>query len=301
MKRLSLVLLFATLAVALTIACTPPPPGPGAITDDLGRTVNIEQIPQRIVSLAPNITEILFALGLGDKVVGVTEHCDYPEEALDKPKVGWYFSTSLEAIIAQDPDIVFSDGHDPVCEQLEGLGVTMVVLQPEDIAGILKDIELVGQITGKEAEAEELTAEMKSRIADVTLKTASISQRPTVFYEVDAAGMALTNPWTAGQGSFIDALIALAGGENIVKVSPAWLQFSLESIVASDPDMIILGDHPWVLPEDVINRPGAWQELSAVKSEAIYPIDTDIASRFGPRIVDALEEMARIIHPELFP
>ncbi|HUU63717.1 MAG TPA: ABC transporter substrate-binding protein, partial [Dehalococcoidia bacterium] len=126
MKRLSLVLLFATFALALAIACTPPPPGPGTITDDLGRTVNIEQVPQRIVSLAPNITEILFALGLGDKVVGVTEHCDYPEEAVSKPKVGGYFSTNLEAIIAQDPDIVFSDGHDPVCEQLEGLGVTMV-------------------------------------------------------------------------------------------------------------------------------------------------------------------------------
>ena len=301
MRRLALVLLFATLALALVIACTSPPPGPGAITDDLGRTVNIEQIPQRIVSLAPNITEILFALGLGDKVVGVTEHCDYPEEAVSKPKVGGYFRTNLEAIMGQNPDIVFADGHDPVCEQLEGLGVTLVVLQPEDIAGILKDIELVGQITGKEAEAEDLTGEMKSRIADVTLITAAISERPTVFYEIDAAGMAVTKPWTAGQGSFIDALITLAGGENIVKVSPAWLQFSLENIVASDPDMIILGDHPWITPEDVMNRPGAWQELSAVKNGAIYPIDPDIASRFGPRVVDGLEEMARIIHPELFP
>lgn len=298
MKRLYFV--FLALALALAVACIPPPSGPGEITDDLGRTVEIEQVPQRIVSLAPAITEILFALGLGDRVVGVTEHCDYPEETLAKPKVGGYFTTNLEAIIALDPDIVFADGHDPVCEQLEELEVTMVVLQPADIAGIFRDIELVGQITGKEAEAEELIDGMKSRIADVTLKTAAIIQRPTVFYEIDASGMAVTNPWTAGQGSFIDALIILAGGENIVKEPSAWLTFSLEKIVAADPDIIILGDYPWVSPDDVVARPGAWQGLSAVKNGAIYPIDADLTSRFGPRIVDGLEAMARIIHPELF-
>jgi len=297
MKRLPLILL--TLVLALAIACTPPP-GPGEITDDLGRTVSIEHIPQRIVSLAPSITEILFALGLGDKVVGVTSHCDYPEAALAKPKVGGYFTTSLEAIIAQNPDIVFSDGHDPVCARLEGLGVTMVVLQPQDIAGIFRDIELVGQITGKEAEAEELIDEMKSRIGAVAARTAG-AERPTVFYEIDASGMALNNPWTAGRGSFIDALITLAGGENIVKVSDPWLQFSLEVIVAYDPDIIILGDYPWVSPQDVMARPGAWQGLTAVRNGDIYPINPDLTSRCGPRIVDGLEAMARIIHPELFP
>lgn len=298
MKRL--ILLVSTLALVLMTACAPvTPTGPGTITDDLGRTVNIEETPERIVSLAPSITEILFALDLGDKVVGVTAHCDYPAEALDKPKVGGYFMTSLEAIIAQNPDIVFSDGHDPVGAQLEGLEVTMVVLQPKDIAGIFGDIELVGEITGKEEEAEELINEMKVRIADVTLKTAAISERPTVFYEIDAAD--LNKPWTVGPGSFIDTLITLAGGENIVKVSQAYLQISLEEIVASDPEIIILGDYPFVAPEDVISRPGAWQELTAVENEVIYFINPDLTSRPGPRIVVGLEEIAKIIHPELFP
>ena len=298
MKRL--ILLVSTLALVLMTACAPvTPTGPGTITDDLGRTVNIEETPQRIVSLVPGITEILFALDLGDKVVGVTAHCNYPAEALDKPKVGGYFMTSLEAIIAQDPDIVFSDGHDPVGAQLEELEVTMVVLQPKDIAGIFQDIELVGEITGKEEEAEELINEMKVRIADVTLKTAAISERPTVFYIIDATDP--SKPWTVGPGSFIDSLIALAGGENIVKVSQAYLQISLEEVVASDPELIIgTTSHGTAFLPDFGNL-SVWKEMSAVKEGEIYLIEDDLVSRFGPRIVEGLEEMAKIIHPELFP
>lgn len=271
------------------------------ITDDLDRTVVIEEAPQRIVSLAPSITEILFALDLGNKVVGVTDACDYPEEAQSKPSVGGYFMTSLEAIVAQAPDIVLADGHDPVCSLLEGLGITMVVLQPEDFAGIFRDIEMVGEITGKDTEAETLVDGMRAHMAAICAKTASATETPTVFYEIDASGTALTAPWTAGKGSFIDTMITLAGGENIVKEEQDWLQISLEYIVDCDPDMIILGDYPWVSPEDVMARPGAWQDLKAVKNGAVYPINVDLVSRPGPRIVDGLEEMAKIIHPELFP
>jgi len=300
MKRLALILLVSTLLLASLTSCSSTtPPGPGAITDDLGRTVNIEDIPQRIVSLAPSITEILFALDLGDKVVGVTDACDYPPEAQDKPKVGGYFMTSLEAIVAKDPDIVLADGHDPVSGQLESLGITMVVLQPQDFAGIFRDIELVGEITGRQRQAEQFSEEMRVHMVTICAITASATEKPTVFYEVDASNPA--QPWTAGRGSFIDTLITLAGGENIVKEEQAWLQISLEYIVDCDPDMIILGDYPWVSPEDVMNRSGAWQELTAVQNEAIYSINVDLVSRPGPRIVDGLEEMARIIHPELFP
>ena len=272
-----------------------------ALVDDLGRPVTIDEVPQRIVSLAPSITETLFALGLGDRVVGVTEHCDYPAEAQDKPSVGGYFTTSLEAIVAQEPDVVFTDGHDPVGAQLEALGITLVVLQPQDIAGVLSDIMLVGQVTGTEREADELINELKVRIAVVAVRTAAVSERPTVFYEIDASGEAENKPWTVGPGSFIDTMITLAGGENIVAVSQAYLQISLEEIVDADPDMVILGDYPWIQPDDVAARPGAWQVLSAVEGGAVYAIDPDLTSRPGPRIVDGLEEMARIIHPELFP
>jgi len=309
MKRLALILLAlgvvlilaGVLASVIDYISTPmltPTTWPLEITDDLGRTVNIAETPERIVSLAPSITEILFALDLGDKVVGVTDRCDYPTEALDKPKVGSYFSTSLEAIIAQDPDIVFTDGHDPVGAQLEGLGVTMVVLQPQDMAGIFRDIELVGQITDKELAAEELVAEMESRIDAVAAKIAGV-ERPTVFYVIDASDP--SKPWTVGPGSFIDTLITLAGGENMVTVSKPYLQISLEEMVASDPEMIIgPASHGTSFLPDFGNLP-VWKELSAVKEGEIYLVEDDLVSRSGPRIVEGLEEMAKIIHPELFP
>ncbi len=292
----------ASCYVAVAATSTPPSspsPWPMEITDDLDRTVVIDEPPQRIVSLAPSITETLFALDLGNKVMGVTDACDYPEEAKSKPSVGGYFMTNLEAIIAQDPDLVLADGHDPVCAQLEGLGITMVVLQPQDFAGIFGSIELVGEITGKEMEAERLIDEMKTHMAAICTKTASVVEKPTVFYEID--GSDPSKPWTVGRDSFIHTLITLGGGENMVTVSQAYFQISLEEIVDADPDIIILGDHPWVSPEDVMNRLGAWQELTAVQNEAIYPINVDLVSRPGPRIIDGLEEMATIIHPELFP
>lgn len=268
------------------------------ITDDLGRTIYIAETPERIVSLAPSITEILFALDLGDKVVGVTNYCDYPAEAMDKPKVGDYFNTNLEVIVTQSPDIVFSDGHDPVGDQLEDLGVTMVVFQPQDIPGIFRNIELVGEITDREVAAEELVAEMEGRIDAVADSTEGV-ERPTVFYVIDATDPAM--PWTVGAGSFIDTLIALAGGENIVKVSQDYLQINLEEIVACAPENIIgTTSHGTSFLPDFGDLP-VWKEMNAVKEGEIYLIEADLVSRPGPRIVEGLEEMAQIIHPELFP
>jgi iron complex transport system substrate-binding protein len=298
-KKIALVLLVLTLLAALVSACAEQTTATATIVDDLGRPVNIEDIPQRIVSLAPSITEILFALDLGDRVVGVTDYCDYPQEAQDKPKVGGYFTTSLELIITQEPDIVLADGHDPVDQQLVNLGLTMVVLQPKDIFGVFRNIKLVGEITGKEKEAEELIANLEARLYTVAEKTSQTSEKPRVFYEIDASDP--TKPWTTGAGSFIYALITLAGAENIVEASGDWIQLSLEKLIAADPDIIILGDYPYVSPEDVKQRPGAWQQLSAVTKEEIYAIsDPSLTSRPGPRIIDGLEELARIIHPELF-
>ena len=308
MKRLALILIalgsaliLAGALIPVTASSTSSPSNTKQsleITDDLGRTVTIAETPQRIVSLAPSITEILFALELGDKVVGVTNRCNYPAEALDQPKVGDYFSTSLEAIVAQDPDIVFSDGHDPVGAQLEELEITMVVLQPQDIGGILGNIELVGEISSKEVEAEELVAEMEMRIGAVAAETAG-AERPIVFYVIDATNPA--TPWTVGPGSFIDALINLAGGENMVKVSKAYYQISLEEVVASDPDIIIgTTSHGTAFIPDFANLSG-WKEMGAVKNGEIYLVEDDLVSRPSPRIVEGLEEIAKIIHPELFP
>ena len=173
----------------------------------------------------------------------------------------------------------------------------MVVLQPKDINGILRDIELVGEITGKKIEAEELIAEMERRIGAVAARTTG-AQEPGVFYVIDASES--SKPWTAGSGSFVDALIGLAGGQNIAETVGQWGQFSLEALVSADPELIIVDvSHGEVFIPDFKVLPG-WKEMSAVEGERIYLIDGDLTSRPGPRIVDGLEEMARVIHPELF-
>ena len=298
MKRLVILLFILAAAVFPAVACDSAPTAPGTITDDLDRVVTIEQVPERIVSLSPGVTEILFALGLGDSVVGVTEYCDYPEEALSKPKVGGYFTTSLEAIVAQNPDVVFSDGHDPVCGQLDEMEMTMVVLQPKDIDGILRDIELAGEITARQAEAQDLVAGIEERIAAVTDKTA-LAERPTVFYVIDVTDP--SKPWTAGAGSFVDALIELAGGDNIAAAVGEWAQFSLEVLISADPDIIIVdASHGEAYVPDFTTLAG-WKEMSAVKNGAVHLVDGDLTSRPGPRIVEGLEIMADMIHPELFP
>jgi iron complex transport system substrate-binding protein len=293
------VLLVLTIAPCLLMGCNEAA-APFTVTDDLGREVSIEKTPESVVSLAPSITEILFALGLGDKVVGVTEHCDYPEAAKGKPKVGGYFTTSLESILEQDPDLILTDGYDPVIEQIKERGIPMLVLQPTDISGILSDIKLVGDVMNVEGEALRLVDSLQQRMDDVVESTANVASRPTVFYEIDASDQ--TKPWTVGPGSFADTLISLAGGQNIIKEGGAYPQINLEKLLSADPDVVILGDYPYVTPEQVKGRAGVWQELPAVKDGRVYAInDPSLTSRPGPRIIDGLEELARIIHPELFP
>ena len=313
MRSLAMILFSLVVALTLMTACTTTPvstptptPGPITITDDLNRTVTVAEIPQRIVSLSPSNTEILFALDLGDKVVGVTDFCDYPEELLAKIDAGeiqrvgapWP-SFSLETIVSLDPDLAFAIGETvpDYVNDLEGLGIPVVILQPHDIDDILHDIELVGEITGKETEADELIDEMEAHMVSTCTITASTNTTPSVFYELDAYNPAL--PWTAGSGTFVDILITLAAGENIASAVEGWTEFSIEELITSDPDMIILGDYPWVSPEDVMAREG-WGTLRAIQNGSIYPINVDLVSRAGPRIFDGLEELAKIIHPELF-
>ncbi len=304
MRKSALILLILSLLLVAASACGKPA-APGTVTDDLGRQVSIEEIPQRIVSLAPSITEILFALDLGDKVVGVTDYCDYPDEAKIKPVVSsYYVGTDMEALYNQTPDLVLTDGFETdLLDQLDNLKLTAIVLRPGNIDGIFADIELVGKVTGAEGKAKELVDNLQARLDAVTEKTDQISEneKPLVFYEIDATDP--NKPWTATPGSFIDALITLAGGKNIVQegVSEGYVEISLEKILEANPDIIILGDYPYVSPDDVKQRPGAWQQLSAVNEEKVYAIsDTSLVSKPGPRIIDGLEEMARIIHPELF-
>ena len=302
MKKFVQFLILALLvSVGLSaVACESTEPERITAVDDVGRAVHISETPRRVVSLAPSITEILFALGLGDTVVGVTDSDDYPPEVEAKPTVGAYFSTSLEAILEKSPDLVLTGGHDRVIPRLIETDVPVLVLQPKDIFGVFRDIRIVGTVMDRDKEAATLVAHLEDRLNAVAGRTARTTDRPTVYFELD--GTDPGSPWTAGPGSYVDLMIALAGGDNIVDTAGAFVQLSLEELIATDPDLIILGNYPFVTPEDVIQREGVWQKLAAVEGRRVYVIrDPSLTSRPGPRIIDGLEQLARIIHPDLFP
>ena len=313
MRSLAMILFSLVVALTLMTACTTTPastptptPGPITITDDLNRTVTVAEIPQRIVSLSPSNTEILFALDLGDKVVGVTDFCDYPEELLAKidageiQRVGTTFpGFNLETIVDLEPDVAFAIGATvpEYVTDLEGLGIPVIILQPEDIDGIFSDIELVGEVTDKEAEAETLIADLAELIDEIVAKVAD-APLPRVFYGTD-----VSNPntlYTVGSGTFIDALITLAGGENITGGLEGWTTYNLEDLVYSNPNIVVIGGANWgVSAEEVASRL-VWQDLDAVKNGKIFAIDDTPLVRPGPRIADGLELLAGLIHPELF-
>lgn len=301
LKRLSIFVAILSLLVNMLAGCQPQFQ-PGTYTDDLGRAVTIDKIPQRIVSHVPSITEILFALGLDEKIVGVSDYCNYPEETKLKPSVGNYFNPSIENIVALEPDLVLTDGHSESIKQLDELNppITYLVIDPGDIDGIFKDIELLGKVTGVEKEAGELIRDMQNDMSRV-LNRVKDAPKVKVFYVIDATD--LNYPWTAGPGSFVDALIIMAGGENIAaQAQGAWVQLSLEAVVASDPEIIILpAKHGTAFtPPETLREHLIWQRITAIRQDRIFTIDDDLVSRYGPRIIQGLEEMARIIHPELF-
>jgi len=296
--------------LALLTSCTPPrlpdqptavpDSGPVVVVDSRGREVEVPADVQRIVSLAPSNTEILFALGLGDKIVGVTNFCDYPEGAKSVAKVGDAMEMNVEKIVSLSPDLVLAiDGMQEVQSSLEEVGLAVVVLQPADLEAIYETIELVGQAAGGEEAAQTLVDSMRAKIEAVTAKVQDVSERPKVFYELDGTDAA--KPWTAGAGSWHDRFINMVGGVNIAgSVDMAWLQFSAEEIVAQDPDIIVLGDANYgVTPEAVAQRAG-WDVIAAVRSGAVRPIDDNLISRPGPRVADGVEALAKIIHPDLF-
>ena len=299
LMRIGISVILLSLLVIMFTGCQPEFV-PGTYIDDMGRGVSIDKVPQRIVSHVPSITETLFALGLGERVVGVSDYCDYPEEAKLKPSVGDYFNPSIERIVALEPDLVLTDGHSESIKGLEALGITFFAIDPQDIDGILEDIELLGKITGVERKAKALVSDMNGSLAQVVSHVEN-APKVRVFYVFDATD--LNNPWTAGPGSFVDSLITMAGGENIAaQAQGAWVQFSIEQLVSSDPEIIMIDASMGtaVVSEEELRAHPAWQGVTAVKQDRIYTIDGDLVNRSGPRIIQGLEDMAEIIHPELF-
>jgi iron complex transport system substrate-binding protein len=299
-KQIVMIIFVACLLPGLLAACKPQFQ-PGSYTDDMGRQVDIEEVPERIVSFGPSVTEILFALGLGDKVVGVDMYSDYPEEAAAKPYVGDAWNPSIESIVALEPDLVVTVESEQLTGELEALGFTYIILDPGDFYSIANDFRLAGEVTGKRAEGEQLAANMEEAIDEVTERVQGAG-RPKVFFIVDATDP--NKPWTSGSLSFIHDIITIAGGENIAGwVSDDFVEINIEEIVDAEPDIIVVqtwgGGIPTITAEE-LQEHIIWQQLEAVKEGRIYFINGDLISRFGPRIVQGLEEIARIIHPELY-
>ena len=271
------------------------------VVDDVGRTVVMNGPPDRIVALAPSNTEILFALGAEDRIVAVDQWSDHPPAAKVKPRIS-PFSPSLEQIVKLRPDLILAahGSAEPVLP-LDRQGVKIVVLAPRTLDDIYRNVLLIGRIVEAEGRAKRLVDGMRQRVAAVLAKVRD-APRPKVFVELDASDP--IRPFTAGPGSFVDLLVQLAGGANIAASSrTAWPQFSLEEVLRADPDLIILAHELAAMnpqtPQTVARRPG-WRHLRAVREGAIYPIEGELLSRPGPRIVEGLELLARLFHPDRF-
>jgi iron complex transport system substrate-binding protein len=290
-----------TLALLLCLGCATQSP-PGNIVDGLGRSVTIEKIPQRIVSLSPSNTEILFALGLGDKVVGVTEYCDYPEAAKTKPQVGGFSTVDIEKVVSLEPDLVLASRihSKTVIPALEKLNLTVVALTPSSLPELLDSITMVGKITGQNKEASELINNLSTRIEAVAdkIKTLPPDEMPRVFY------ITWHDPlMTAGTGTLADYVISSAGGQNIALDISGDKAINLETVIYRDPQVIVASvdmgsgeDLPW----QYLQTEPRLKNTQALLNDRIYKIDGNLIHRPGPRIVDALEQMAQFIHPELF-
>lgn len=298
--------LFLTLLLALVIVGCGPAAGTAksaiTLTDGLGRQVVLDSPAQRVISLAPSNTEILFSIGAGSQVVGRDSYSDYPKEVSEIADIGSTYETlNTELIVSLKPDLIIA-AEINTAEQvkaLESLGLTVYYLKnPTTLEEMYTNLEIMAQLTGHESEAATLVDSLKVRVAAVDEKIAPLSSRISVFYEIDGTDPA--KPYTAGKGTFITLLIERAGGYNIASDVEGYPQLSLEQVVAADPYFIILGDSAFgTSPELVAARPG-WSNLSAVKSGQVFPFDDNLVSRPGPRLVDGLEALAKLLRPELF-
>jgi iron complex transport system substrate-binding protein len=267
--------------------------------DEVGREVTFPFPPKRIVSLAPNITEILFSLGLDEEIVGVSIHCNFPEKAKTKVRVGSYISLDFEKITSLKPDLIIATGAGntrEMVDRLEKLGFQTYVIYPKNFNDILKSIGHIGGVVNREKEARGIIEGLRKRSQRVIELTKGLP-RPKVFIQIGDAPIV-----TVGKGSFADDLIRLAGGENIAgKEKEVYPRFGMEEILKRSPEVIVIssmnpkGDYQKILEE--WNR---WKTIPAVKNGRIHLIDSDLLDRPSPRIIDGLEELVRVLHPEKF-
>jgi len=273
---------------------------PVTVMDALGHEVVVPpRTPQRIVSLAPAMTEILFALGLERRIVGVTEYCDYPAAAKAKPKIGGIVNPSVERVLAQTPDLVIGMrlNPKPVLRALANAGIPTYAADPHNIEQVVHTIAAVGALTGRRGQAQELTDRLRAHVQAVQERVNGRTQ-PTVML------LYSQNPlWVAGGGTFPDHLIRLAGGRSAASDVRGYKQYSVEMLLARDPDVIILtsmgSEKDEAQLRGFVQRP-SMRALSAVRRRRVYVVNADLVDRAGPRIVEGLEQIAGKLHPAAF-
>jgi iron complex transport system substrate-binding protein len=295
--RLAVVMVVA-IATVLSLLVAAPPVAAFTTRDMLGRDVTLAAPPQRIVSLVPSVTEILFALKAEPRLVGVTDFCDFPPEATRRPKVGGMVAPSLEAIIALKPDLVIATNEgtrEDTFTQLSRVKVPVYLVAAHHVADATSLVRRLGELTGRESAAEPLAARLEQRIEAVK-KAVLPFARLRVLYVLWPEPLIVP-----GRGAMVSELIQIAGGQSLTADDPdAWPRYSLEAAVAKSPEVILLANHGAGTGAVSMDKWRRLASLPAVKSGRLFSVNGDLLHRYGPRFVDGLEQLARAIHPEAF-
>lgn len=285
-----LVLALALLFVAMAVFCTP-------VAESAA-----EETQMKIVSLGPNITETIFALGKGDLLVGRTDYCDYPQEVASVPSIGDLYNPNIELIVSLRPDVVISSSivSSEVVESLKNAGVEVVSINPQEtLEGTYVLFEKVGEIVGASDAARALTLSVKERIKAIEELTASITPKKTVYYCV---GYGEWGDYTATGDTFVSGILSAAGGDNIAKDGMYWM-YSKEALVDKNPEVFLLPEYSYSYLEgdiDYLKATEPYSALASIKGDGIRVIDGNVMDRQGPRVADAVETVAKILYPELF-
>ncbi len=275
---------------------------PVTLTDDAGNKVIIEEQPDTIVSLLPSATETLFALGLDDEIVGVSDYDNYPAEVNNKEKVG-EMNLNVEMILALQPDVAFLQDYHAThasgsIKQLEEAGIKVIIVEiGATFDSAYKSIEMIGKATGKVTEAKQIVTDMKAKVDELKEKAAGIADKKSVWVEVAPQ----PDLFTAGRGTYINEMLEIIGAINVAGDLEGWPQVSEEEAVNMNPDVILTtyGYYVEDAREQVLSRDG-WQEVTAVKNGEVYDIDSDKITRSGPRLVAGMEEIAKAVYPDVF-
>ena len=299
LKQVGILVVLLTLTVTAIPGCQPEF-RPGTYTDDMGRQVEISEVPERIVSLAPSNTEILFALGLGDRVVGVTRYCNYPEEAKEREIVGGFASAEVEKIIALKPDLILASGtlQKKLVAELEARGQTVFWIYPQTVDDVLESFETIGEMTGSSTAAQRLRKDVEEIIEAVQERVKDIPEQERVMvYRI----MGLDPVATIGGESFQTDVHRLAGGKNIfADTEKNYFELDLEMLLELDPDIIVICGEDEEAAKARIRSQEGWGDLTAVKTDRIVVISCDLVCRPSPRIGQTIEGLAKKFYPERF-